>query len=313
VSSSSGSRVRRAVLPEPVSLVHAATVLLAGFLVEGGTEAYQFLERGSLAQGWPEYYTTLVTTVLGFYLMFLGTREWYAFRPGAARGRRIPWPLIQLFASAILSIGLWTGRHIRWVRRRHFYAWVLSMVGATGTLVAATVMVERSRARRPVRPVPWTGLSVWAGGTAATTTVALVAGTGGLTSTPIELVGPVGGLVVLAFGVFFLRLRRLAAPLGSLSGRALGWAGFAWSIGVAVVAGYVVGIRAVLFLSELVTNWGALVTSLAPAVVAISPLFVAYGLLAGTYWQVRSGLKRSPRALPVRGLAASGPAPSAPP
>jgi hypothetical protein len=204
-------------------------VLIVGFVVEGGTEAYQFLQRGNLAQGWVEYYTSLATTILGFYLMFLGVREWKALHPGPTQ------------------IGA--------VARR---------LGPRGS-----------------------ALALWAAGTAATAGLSIALGDGGAGVSPPWIAWPVGGLVVLAFGRFFLGLRALARTVGPPGGNALGWAAVTWSLAVATVAGLVVGDRTLLFLGEFVTNWGALVASFAPAVVAMSPLVVTYGLLAATYWLAR--------------------------
>jgi hypothetical protein len=75
------ARAVRLLLPPSRSERHAVAVLVSGFAVEGSTELVQFAQRGSLVQGPLEYYATLATTIFGFYLMFLGVREWYAFRP----------------------------------------------------------------------------------------------------------------------------------------------------------------------------------------------------------------------------------------
>jgi hypothetical protein len=56
------------------------------------------------------------------------------------------------------------------------------------------------------------------------------------------------------------------------------------------VAGLAVGDRAFLLLTEFVTNWGALVDSVAPVVIAMSPLFVTYALLVGAFWPARRRL-----------------------
>jgi|HubBroStandDraft_1064217.scaffolds.fasta_scaffold78777_2 hypothetical protein len=103
------------VLPPPVSAAHGVSVLLVGFAVEGATEVYQFLARGNLEQGAIVYYTTLATTIFGFYLMFLGLREWRAFHPAISwegatpRTRDVPWVGIALWvggtgATAVLSV-----------------------------------------------------------------------------------------------------------------------------------------------------------------------------------------------------------------
>jgi hypothetical protein len=217
----------RFLLPPPVSEHHARSVLVLGFGVEGATELYQFAARANLGQGPLEYYSTLGTTILGFYLMFLGLREWRAFHPR----RRAP-----------LGVA-------------------------------------------PSRRGSWLALGFWVGGTGATAALAVSLGGIGVDSAPFWLAWPVGGLVVLAFGNFFLGLRHQAKPSGSRTNRALGWAGFAWSLGVGTIAGLVVGNRVVVLLTELVTNWVALVASAAPIVVAMSPLFVSYGLMIGAFWR----------------------------
>jgi hypothetical protein len=225
-------RLRRSLLPTLLSSRHALAVLILGFVVEGGTEAYQFLQRGNLAQGWVEYYVSLGTTILGFVMMFLGLREWHALYPRRMQG------------------------------------------GAVG--------------RRLGRP--WSDVTLWAVGTAATAILSLALGGQEAGFAPLWVVGPVGGLVVLAFGSFFSGLWSLARTVSPPVGRVLGGAAWVWSLGVAVVAGLVIGDRAVLFLVEFLTNWGALIASLAPVVVAMSPLVVAYGLLAATYWLAREEL-----------------------
>ncbi|MGA7924196.1 MAG: hypothetical protein WCA77_09490 [Thermoplasmata archaeon] len=274
----------RIVLPSPVSAAHALSVVILGFAVEGATEAYQFLQRGSLGQGWFEYYTTLATTLLGFYFMFLGLREWRAFFPKPKRRRTVPWRLVQLFANATLSIGMWVGRHSKRVRQKRFLPWALAMIGATVGMVVAAVMIDRPKAPPPRRPFPWVIVGLFLAGTASTALLSLALGGVGTGPTPFWLAWPVGGLVVLLIGNFFFGLRKMAAPFGSSLGKGLGWGSFGWSAGVGVVSGLVVGDRAVQLLVEFFTSWGALIASIAPIVVAISPLFVAYALMAGTFW-----------------------------
>lgn len=218
----------RFLLPSPVSARHALWILLFGFGVEGATELYQFLNRGNLVLGPLEYYTTIGTTLFGFYLMFLGLREWHAFHPK---------PVPRRAASS-----------------------------------------ERRR--------PWFGLGLWAGGTLMTGVLSLLVGSPGPDATPSWIAWPVGGVVVLAFGSFFFDLRKEAQPLGSTVGRAMGWVAFIWSLGVATVAGLGVGDRAILLVTEFVTNWGALVASVAPILIAMSLLFVTYALLIAAFWPV---------------------------
>jgi hypothetical protein len=212
-------------------------VLLAGFGVEGATEAYQFLARGNLVQGPIVYYTTLATTILGFYLMFLGLREWHTFHPKASRTKPV-------------------SEKRRW---------------------------------------PWLGLVLWAGGTAMTAVLGLELGNGGTGTAPFWIAWPVGGVVVLALGSFFMGLRTELQLLGSSRGNAVGWAAFIWSLGVAAFAGYVVGYGVLVLLTEFVTNWVSLVASIGPVVVAMSPLCVTYALMIGAFWmavrQPRSGIR----------------------
>jgi hypothetical protein len=218
----------RLLLPPPVSAARGLSVLMLGFALEGGTEVYQFLERGNLVQGALEYSATLATTLFGFYLMFLGLREWHAFHP----------------------------KHVRRVRTDSKRRW------------------------------PWVGLAFWAGGTATTALLGLLLGGAGAGATPSWIAWPVGGLVVLALGTFFFGLRTEIQRGASPGVQALGWAAFTWSLGVATVAGLVVGQRALLFLGELGTSWATLFVSVGPVVVAFSPLFVTYALMAGAYWPV---------------------------
>jgi hypothetical protein len=228
-SSPARGRGARIVLPDPVSARHAISTIILGFAVEGGTEAYQYLARGNLAQGPLVYYTTLATTILGFYLMFLGFREWNAFYPK-------PQP---------------TGEGPPKVRRR------------------------------------WFLFALWAGGTGATALLSLALESGGVGYAPFWIAWPVGGLLVLAFGDFFFGLRKLAMRWGSAPGNVLGWVAFVWSLAIGTVAGLAVGDRVTILLFEFVSNWVALVASLAPIVVAMSPLAVTYALLICAYWPAR--------------------------
>lgn len=231
-------RTVRLLLPPPASTRRAIAVLLLGFAAEGATEVYQFLARGSLVQGPLEYYSTLGTTILGFYLMFLGLREWHAFHPKPVRAPP------------------GSPRHRRW---------------------------------------PSFGLTLWAGGTVLTAVLSIVLGGGGSGTTPFWVVWPVGGVVVLAFGSFFFGLRREAQFSGARWAAALGWVAFVWSLGVATVAGLVVGDRALLLLTQFFTNWVALIASVGPIVVAMSPLFVTYALMMGAFLPLLGG-PRSARA-----------------
>jgi hypothetical protein len=279
-------RFARTFLPDPVSARHGLAVAILGFVVEGGTEAYQFLERASLSQGWLEYYSTLGTTLLGFYLMFLGFREWHKFYPKPVRRHRIPWLLWQLLANAFLTMGLWAGRHFRGWRRKNLFAWTIAMASAAALVIVTSIMIERESRVPRKRRWPWFAVALWGGGTAAAAILDLLRPGAAGGSAPEWIAWPVAGLVVLAFGRFFFDLRRIAQPFASRAGHAAGWSAFVWALGVGVAAGLGIGARSVLLLTEFLSNWGALIASVAPLVVAIAPLFVAYGLVTAAYWPV---------------------------
>jgi len=98
---------------------------------------------------------------------------------------------------------------------------------------------------RPVRtgrrPVPWAAVSMLVGGLVATALLNIILGTVGGGDSPPPLAWVVGGVMVVAFGSFFLALRRMVAPLQNPTGRVLGWAAFAWSLGVSTIAGLALG------------------------------------------------------------------------
>jgi hypothetical protein len=231
----------RVLVPARTSEGHALAVLAGGFVVEGGTEVYQFLSRGSLGTGSAAiYYLTLVTTVLGFYLMFRGLHEWSLFHP---RARNRP----------------------------------PRAVGATG-------------APSPARPVPWRGLALFGGGAIATAILNVILGGLGRGGSPFVIAWLVGGIVVLAFGSFFLSLERTLRPFADRWGAGMTVVAAVWALGTSVVAGLVIGERSLGLLADFFTNWTALVELIAPIVVAMSPLFVAYGLLTIAYIRVAVSL-----------------------
>jgi hypothetical protein len=281
--------ISRRVIRSRVGEAHAIRWLLLGFLVEGGTELYQFAERGNFSQNALVYGFTLATTILGFVLMFLGFREWKRLHPSRIR-RAIPWPLIELFANAGLSIALWLGRHSRRIRQKYFLWWSLAVVSAAVTLVVAIVAVERrdeTPTVRASRPIPWKGLTFFAGGTGSCAALSLVLGGAGTGGSPFWVAWPVGGLIVLALGNFFLGLRNLVRPAGTRVGGALAWGAFIWSLGVATVTGLAVGQHAVQLLVEFATDWAALFTSAAPILADLATLFVSYALLTVVYFEAR--------------------------
>jgi hypothetical protein len=143
-------------------------------------------------------------------------------------------------------------------------------------------------------------VGLWLAGTAMIALLDLALGGGGSGSAPDWLAWPVGGLLVLAIGDFFAGLRTLAARWATPAASVVGWTAFLWSTGVAVVAGLVVGDRVVVLLSELVSNWVALVASFGPVVVAMSPLVVGYALMIGAYVPALRHPEHRFAALPTR-------------
>ena len=132
-------------------------MLILGFVIEGATEAYQFLERGNLSQGWPEY----------------------LFEPGNDDPRVLP------------DVPRAQGMEV--VPLRASDRW-------TGTAAEAVALVRHRI------------LDHRHGGYRALEHRTRRRGAGA--STPSCIAWPVGGLVVLAFGSFFYRLRVLAQPVG---------------------------------------------------------------------------------------------------
>lgn len=121
------------------------------------------------------------------------------------------------------------------------------------------------------------------GGIGATAVLNVALGNVGGGNSPALLSWVVSGVLVLAVGAFFLRLREMVAPLGDRSGRALGWAAFVWSLGVSTIAGLTLGQGIVGLFIDFFTNWPQLILGLAPFIFAIAPLFVTYGLMSITY------------------------------
>jgi len=213
----------------------AVATIVAGFLVEGGTETYQFFSYAYALPVWTGfYYVGLFTTGLGFYLMYLGFHQWaQTHRRSVPQGPRRHWVSLAMF------------------------------IGGAGTVAV---------------------LGAVAGGPGAVGPTDLVA-------------SPVGGLVVLAFGNFFLGLAVRMERLVSGVARLMLWSAFAWSIGVAVLTGYVVGNDILELVYEFFTNPLGLIASSAPLAFVIAPLFVTYFLLAtaytDAYLRIRAQSRRS--------------------
>jgi hypothetical protein len=212
----------------------ALLTFVAGFLAEAAAEIYQFVSYGVSQPGWIGfYYVGLVTTGIGFYLMYRGRHEWTEHhRQNVHRGHRLLWAALAIFGGAVAIIALLS----------------LSSGG-------------------PASPGPSPVFS-WL----------------------------VGGLVALALGNFFLGLATLVDRLVGSIGRILAWAGFAWSLGVAVLSGFIVGGELSSLVNQFVTNPFGLIVSFAPLAFIIAPLFVSYLLLAAAFSDAYLRLRTAARA-----------------
>ncbi len=199
----------------------ALATFVVGFLTEAGAELYQFLSYGLDRPGWIGfYYVGLITTGLGFYLMYRGRHEW-------------------------------TDLHHRNVRRSHrlLGSAVVIFVGAVGAIALLGIGENGAGGVGPAPVIEWL----------------------------------VGGLVALSFGNFFLSLVTLIDRIAGRLGRLLARIAFAWSLGVAVLTGFLVGNEFSALLHEFFTNPLGLVISFAPLAFVIAPLFVTYFLFAAAY------------------------------
>lgn len=225
----------------------ALGTFVLGFLLEAGTELYQWLSFGrSTPGGVVLYYVGLATTVAGFYLMYRARHEWSeGHRRNVRRGHRVLWSALAIFAGAVLAIAV-------------------------------------------------VGTATDGGRTAGT---------------PAALAWPVGGLVALAIGNFFLGLALLVDQLADRIGPLLAWSGFVWSLGIAVWAGALVGGEFSSLLRQFFTDPLVLVVSFAPVTFAIAPLFVTYALLSVAYFDAYRALGRAGSARGRRSRRAPPPAP----
>jgi hypothetical protein len=136
-------------------------------------------------------------------------------------------------------------------------------------------------------------LVLFLGTTVAIAIIASLTNGGRSASTPTFLAAPVGGLVALAFGNFFLGLALLVDRIAGSIGRGLAWSGFAWSLVVAVWTGLLVGRQFSQLLLQFFTNPLGLFVSFGPIAFAIAPLFVSYLLMSAAYLEAYRRLARS--------------------
>jgi hypothetical protein len=129
-----------------------------------------------------------------------------------------------------------------------------------------------------------TAVGMFLAATVAIAILALVLGGSGQAAPPVALAAIVGGIVALSFANFFLSLVLIVRHLVSRWAEVAAWVAFAWSLGVAVLTGLVVGDEFPTLLQQFFSNPLELIVSFAPLAFVMAPLFVTYLLLAGVYW-----------------------------
>lgn len=137
----------------------------------------------------------------------------------------------------------------------------------------------------------WAAVGIFAGAIGVIAVLGTLTGRPGSAGPSPELAWVVGGLVALAFGNFFLGLTILVDRLVGRLGRVLTWTAFAWSLGVAVLTGVLVGDEFASLLREFFTNPLGLVGSFAPLAFVMAPLFVSYFLFAAAYTEAYMRLR----------------------
>jgi hypothetical protein len=141
--------------------------------------------------------------------------------------------------------------------------------------------------RRKVRAghrLVWTAVVIFAGATVAIAILGRIYGGPGSVGPPSLLAWVVGGLVALSFGTYFLGLVALVEELVGRLARVASWVAFGWSLGVAVLTGWVVGNEFTSLLRQFFTDPLLLIASFAPLAFVIAPLFVSYFLFAAVYF-----------------------------
>ncbi len=149
--------------------------------------------------------------------------------------------------------------------------------------------LHRRRVERGHRSL-WVALALFAAGTAAIAIVGTVHGSPSSGPLPPGVAWLVGGLVTLAFATFFLGLWLLVSRMVGPVGLALATAALAWSFGVAVLTGLVVGSEIVTLVTQFFTDPLELIVSFAPLAFVMAPLCVAYFLYAAAYLEAYRNL-----------------------
>ena len=150
-----------------------------GFLVEAATEAYQFESTGGAEKAaWIGfYYVGLVTTAVGFYLIYLGRREWTDLhRKRVRQGHRCLGFGLMMFLGAALALAI-LAKVLGSSNAGGTPDWAVAVVGglvalSLGTFFLGLVQIVLELAGPVGRALAWGGFA-WSLGVAVLTGLAV--------------------------------------------------------------------------------------------------------------------------------------------
>jgi len=201
--------------------------------------------------------SALVSFLLGFVLE--AASELYQFSGHGATWGADPAAYVAGLASALLGFYFFWRGGFEWSRVSHAAA--------------------KSRPRRSAL----VSIPLAAAGIASVALWNIKIGTVGAGGTPFPLAWLVGGVFLWAVAAFFLSLRDRLRPFHGTGLSVPGWLAVAWAFAIATSSGLLLGQAIVGLFVDFFTNWTALFDALGPFIGAVSPLFVAFGLIASVY------------------------------
>jgi len=152
----------------------ALVTFVVGFLAEAAAEIYQFVSYGISQPGWIGfYYVGLLTTGIGFYLMYRGRHEWTDLhRRNVHRGHRLLWAALAIFGGAVATIAIlgWTLGSSGSPGVPPVFAWLVGglVALAFGNFFLGLATLVDRLAGRVGRLLAWTGFG-WSLGVAVLT------------------------------------------------------------------------------------------------------------------------------------------------